>query len=90
VSSRARTPLLTAAVGVGAQEVRPTNFFVLSGATVQTSSKNGFDIIFSNGERRSMQAFTEEERDAWVLALRETIRRQAQKKLEALQVRIPR
>ena len=67
--------------------MRPTNFFVLSGATVQVNSRNGFDIIFSNGERRSMQAGNEEERDSWVIALRETIRRQAQKKLDALQVR---
>ena len=59
---------------------------MLSGATVQTNSKNGFDIIFSNGERRSMQASSDEDRDAWVAALRETIRKQAQKKLEALQV----
>ena len=69
-----------------AQETRPTNFFVLSGATVQPT-KLGFDLIFSNGERRSMMAASEEDRDAWVAALRETIQRQAQKKLEALQVR---
>jgi len=68
------------------QETRPTNFFVLSGATVQPT-KLGFDLIFSNGERRSMMAASEEDRDAWVAALRETIQRQAQKKLEALQVR---
>lgn len=39
------------------QELKPTNFFVLAGARVEPTPNNpcGFDLIMSNGERRSMQ-----------------------------------
>lgn len=50
--------------------MKPTNYFLLTGPKVyEKTGKVGFDLILANGERRSMQAQTEEERDAWCEAL---------------------
>lgn len=50
--------------------MKPTNYFVLVGPKVyEKVGRLGFDLIMANGERRSMQAQTEEERDSWCAAL---------------------
>lgn len=55
-----------------ATEAKPTNFFMLDGAKVEANDgpgKCGFDLILPNGERRSMQAPSVEERDSWIECL---------------------
>jgi len=65
--------------------MKPTNFFVLTGATVRRADPKSFELVMSNGERRSMQTADETDCEQWIAALKDAIQSQ-QKKRETQQL----